>query len=648
MLSVFVVGVVTTVIVLASGTHYVGSNISVVYTASGIGGKLTATYQVGSNTAVNMAGSSGETVIEFGSEEPETVALLSPGDTIVPGYKEDIILTYTFVNEGPTFYATVTYSDTSSENPKDNIAITYKGESDTDYKNKSAVVTVAEDATVTYSIKLAVDLPYKDASMDGMIKWALTQDEPKVASPNILLNFGDNTNSNINASNVEVVMNEENTKFKITGPTPILSGMTTTNLSDLTNSNNAEFYYFTPNSAVVGSSSYVDPNSTYYISGEGTSTNPACETWYNIPDEETTLYACFMTPTCSTQDEIKSASGTVVPSHSVTYWQDYFTDLDFGYSYDNRFFGQNITIVVMPNSIYSLNGVGSASALSFRISIEDTTNTVLTCNLSTIWLPNSITKIPAYFFAGKYLSYPLEKLTSVIIPSSVTSIDSDAFYNCRGLTSITIPSGVTSIGQSAFYLCTSLTSITIPDSVTSIGGSTFSGCSGLTSITVASGNTTYYSSGNCIIETSSKTLILGCKNSTIPSGVTSIGSSAFYYCSGLTSITIPSSVTSIGNSAFYYCSGLTSITIPDSVTSIGNYAFEDCSGLTSITIPSGVTSIGSRAFSDCSELTSITFAETSYTWKIGSAVSAYSPTDPSTNATYLRSTYYNYYWTKNS
>ena len=90
------------------------------------------------------------------------------------------------------------------------------------------------------------------------------------------------------------------------------------------------------------------------------------------------------------------------------------------------------------------------------------------------------------------------------------------------------------------------------------------------------------------------------------SGLTSIGTSAFYNCSSLTSVTIGNSVTSIGNYAFFACSSLTSVTIPDSVTSIGNYAFSGCSSLTSITIPNSVTSIGDGAFENCSSLTSVT------------------------------------------
>ena len=220
---------------------------------------------------------------------------------------------------------------------------------------------------------------------------------------------------------------------------------------------------------------------------------------------------------------------------------------------------------------------------------------------------------------------------SSVIPDdgSVTSIGVEAFYECWNLTSITIPGSVKSIGYRAFAYCGSLTSIAIPDSVTSIGEDAFAWCCDLTSIIVQEGNPKYHAVGNCLIETETKTLIVGCQSSIIPDdgSVTSIGGWAFCGCDRMTSITIPNSVTSIGDYAFLDCQALPSITIPDSVThigqgafyncrltsitignsvtEIGNSAFEWCESLTSITIPDSVTYIGNSAFSGCSSLTSI-------------------------------------------
>ena len=219
--------------------------------------------------------------------------------------------------------------------------------------------------------------------------------------------------------------------------------------------------------------------------------------------------------------------------------------------------------------------------------------------LTSVSIPNSVTSIGERAFSN------CTALTDIMIPNSVTSIGMNAFKTCHGLTSIEIPNSVTSIGDGAFWGCTGLTSIEIPNSVTSIGEDAFSLCR-LIEIKVENGNTTYDSRGNCnaIIETSSNTLISGCKNTIIPSSVTKIGNYAFRYCR-LTSIVIPNSVTSIGDGVFWSCSGLTSINIPNSVTSIGNYMLVGCSGLTSIEIPNSVTTIGDFAFYNCTGLTSI-------------------------------------------
>ena len=213
---------------------------------------------------------------------------------------------------------------------------------------------------------------------------------------------------------------------------------------------------------------------------------------------------------------------------------------------------------------------------------------------------------------GEYAFHDCSGLTSLTLPSSITSIGESAFRNCHGLTSLTLPAGITRIGSYAFEGCSGLTSLTLPAGITSISDYAFEGCSGLTSLT-------------------------------LPDGITSIGDDAFWGCSGLTSLTLPATITSIGNCAFYICSGLTSLTLPDGITSIGYSAFEGCSRLkevrfcindnldtyltkghpyidvdcgikyyindkeiTSIEIPSNVTTLGQYVFQECREFTSLT------------------------------------------
>ena len=287
------------------------------------------------------------------------------------------------------------------------------------------------------------------------------------------------------------------------------------------------------------------------------------------------------------------------------------TIIPFGVtSIGNRaFYGcSGLTSVTIPNSItsigsYAFSGCSGLTSVNIPNSITSIGNYAFSgCSgLTSVTIPNSVINIGDGAFSN------CSGLTSISISNSVTSIGSSAFSGCSGLTSFTIPNSITSIGSYAFYGCSGLTSVTIPNNVSSIGNSAFAECCSLISMIVEVGNEKYDSRNACnaIIETSSNTLISGCKNTYIPNSIISIGDNAFYRCSSLTSMTIPNSVSSIGNNAFYECDKLTSVIIGNSVTSIGNHTFHFCRNLISVTIPSSVTSIGIGTFSTCSSLRSI-------------------------------------------
>ncbi len=133
-----------------------------------------------------------------------------------------------------------------------------------------------------------------------------------------------------------------------------------------------------------------------------------------------------------------------------------------------------------------------------------------------------------------------------------------------------------------------MTSFTVHNNLTEIGYNPFPLCNSLTSIIVEQDNPVYDSREGCnaIIETSSNTLIGGCKNTIIPSSVSAIGLTAFYGLSSLTYITIPNSVTKIEEMAFMLCSSLARIDIEATIPpTIFNNTFLSCNSNLKIYVP---------------------------------------------------------------
>ena len=200
------------------------------------------------------------------------------------------------------------------------------------------------------------------------------------------------------------------------------------------------------------------------------------------------------------------------------------------------------------------------------------------------------------------------KLTSVIIPNSVTAIGDFAFRNVKGLKEITIPDSVKTIGFQCFYR-TSLTSVRIPAGVLGIQYGCFQNCSKLKTIEVDPESPFFEMQGNLLVNKKEKMVVFHLDQDKgafeIPEGIEKIEVYAFEENRGLKEITIPDSVKEIGSGTFAWCSGLAAVRLPAGLQCVEPYVFEGCKNLKSVTIPDGVTTILFDAFRGCGNLSEV-------------------------------------------
>lgn len=240
-------------------------------------------------------------------------------------------------------------------------------------------------------------------------------------------------------------------------------------------------------------------------------------------------------------------------------------------------------IVVLPIRVNDLapdafTGCDDITALAVDNSLAVTTNPAQ-------WaLPNPNAAILAYdgqVIMGIYIpNDPVRSDVKVTIPSQIlgipivairNSIESDDYGNHDKISEVVLPSTIQSIQENAFSRFTSLRQLNIPTSVTSIGRAAFS-------------------------ETA-------LENVNIPDGITEIPENAFNICPNLKTVRLPNGLQAIREGAFASCNRLEELTIPDTVTIIEDIAFAGCQSLKKIVIPYGVIDpIAPGTFAGCSGL----------------------------------------------
>ena len=244
------------------------------------------------------------------------------------------------------------------------------------------------------------------------------------------------------------------------------------------------------------------------------------------------------------------------------------------------------------------------------------------CNhLEEVIMPPGVRSLGNGAFSG------CSRLQYIMLPDGLQSIGSECFYNCSDLKSINIPRSVTEIGDKAFK-GTALKRVTLPPDLMTLGAEAFADTplilldipaatqitdnnlgtmKKLEEITVEGGSRYYTCEDGVLYDYTGQVLLYSpaarSGSFIVPDGVLEIGWSAFAHTQ-LSSISLPDGLTSIASSAFYQSPQLCNVDIPASVKSIGESAFYACTRLQHVDL-SYVMKLGKKAFQDCRALESV-------------------------------------------
>lgn len=248
-------------------------------------------------------------------------------------------------------------------------------------------------------------------------------------------------------------------------------------------------------------------------------------------------------------------------------------------------------------------------------------NAIYAYKVSSIKLPEGVTKL------GKNWMY--SKTKSVNFPSTLTTLEENAFSYSDNIASIKLPDTVTNVGKAAFSEMNRLTSLTLPENMVeiperlaaaserlakitipaateTIGKQAFAGCTKLATVNFAKKDAQIKVIGDGAFAGA------GVGKIALPEGLNTIGKEAFQGCEKLSSVSMHDNITSIEPYAFSGCTKLTKISLSESLTTIKEGTFMGCKKLASVTIPESVTAIEDFAFEGCASKLTLTVTEGSF------------------------------------